>query len=97
MGNNRDYAYHGISTLVTDMALFTKKSVSSTTGPFVSFNHPFRKLGLIMCGWCKEDEVEELLKGLEGKGEFEKAAGMALFYLSSFERAIGALNASKSE
>ncbi|ORX45946.1 WD40 repeat-like protein [Piromyces finnis] len=68
--------------------------------PFPIYYSPERQLALKLCGWdsgTDQSEVEEAIQSLERVGEFEKAAGWAIFHLSSLERAIKALNSSNYE
>jgi len=68
--------------------------------PFPIYYSPERQLALKLCGWDSgndQPEVEEAIQSLERVGEFEKAAGWAIFHLSSLERAIKALNSSNYE
>ncbi|OUM59450.1 hypothetical protein PIROE2DRAFT_21237 [Piromyces sp. E2] len=68
--------------------------------PFPIYYSPERQLALKLCGWDSgtgQSEVEEAIQSLERVGEFEKAAGWAIFHLSSLERAIKALNSSNYE
>ncbi|CAI2164423.1 11509_t:CDS:10 [Funneliformis geosporum] len=56
-----------------------------------------RKLALTICGWgFGKKELEETLQRMERAGNYEKAAGWALFH-DLPERAIAALNNSKDE
>jgi hypothetical protein len=68
--------------------------------PFPIYYSPERELALNLCGWDlrnDQSEVELAIQSLERVGEFEKAAGWAIFHLSSLERAIKALNSSNYE
>ncbi|TPX62747.1 hypothetical protein SpCBS45565_g06969 [Spizellomyces sp. 'palustris'] len=78
--------------------------------PFISYSNPHRTVALLMCGWqfhVKDDSIdgdgsadetlEQVLANMEAAGEYEKAAGWALFHSSSLTRAVQALNASKDE
>ncbi|KND02899.1 uncharacterized protein SPPG_01978 [Spizellomyces punctatus DAOM BR117] len=78
--------------------------------PFISYSNPHRTVALLMCGWqfhVKDDSsdgdgsadetLEQVLQNMEAAGEYEKAAGWALFHSSSLTRAVQALNASKDE
>ncbi|ORX91418.1 hypothetical protein K493DRAFT_339376, partial [Basidiobolus meristosporus CBS 931.73] len=56
-----------------------------------------RKLALVMCGWgFTRSELDKVLSNLELNGEFEKAAGWALFH-ADFTKAIRILSNSKDE
>ncbi|RKO92417.1 hypothetical protein BDK51DRAFT_28702, partial [Blyttiomyces helicus] len=76
---------------------------SSDHIPFVSYTNAHRKLALLICGWGfhtelpEEQTLEDILRRMEMEGQYEKAAGWALFHSSSLTRAIKALNASKNE
>ncbi|KAJ3180188.1 hypothetical protein HDU85_004191 [Gaertneriomyces sp. JEL0708] len=71
---------------------------------FVSFTNHHRNVALLMCGWSfyasdvnKEEMLEQSLQELVTNGQYEKAAGLALFHSSNPARAIDVLNASKDE
>ncbi|KAJ3036161.1 hypothetical protein HDV00_003017 [Rhizophlyctis rosea] len=72
--------------------------------PFVTYTNYYRQLALLICGWDfhggdknSERNLEQVLSSMEASGEFEKAAGWALFHSSSLSRAIQALNKSNNE
>ncbi|KAJ3300037.1 hypothetical protein HK104_005033 [Borealophlyctis nickersoniae] len=77
-------------------------SEQPTVLPFVSYTNPFRRLALLICGWdfdqsAGERNLERILSSMEADGQYEKAAGWALFHSSSLSRAIQALKSSKEE
>ncbi|RHZ65023.1 hypothetical protein Glove_319g166 [Diversispora epigaea] len=56
-----------------------------------------RKLALNICGWgFGKNELEKTLQRMEASGNYEKAAGWALFHMET-DRAIKALSNSKDE
>ncbi|KAI8616301.1 hypothetical protein BC830DRAFT_1118488 [Chytriomyces sp. MP71] len=72
---------------------------SGVAGYFEAYSSEFRMLGLKMCGRFFETDVwlEGRIQSYEQNGDFELAAGIALFYSSSLERALKSLNAAKDE
>ncbi|KAJ3060173.1 hypothetical protein HDU98_003835 [Podochytrium sp. JEL0797] len=111
--NNREYSLLGIHELVCDHVHETSKpstpeseylkeivgGVPTIMTYFESYSSEFRTAGLRMCGRLFETDasLELKLQSFEQKGNFEQAAGFALFYSSSFDRALASLNSSKDD
>ncbi|KAJ3022839.1 UNVERIFIED_CONTAM: hypothetical protein HDU68_008922 [Siphonaria sp. JEL0065] len=110
IAEGKEYSLLGIDQIVSD-ALSKNTSSTPTSGYpdmknvptimsyFESYVSEFRTMGLRMCGRLFESDVslELKLQGLEQNGNFEQAAGFALFYSSSLERALKSLNSSKDD
>ncbi|KAJ3133532.1 hypothetical protein HK100_004362 [Physocladia obscura] len=66
---------------------------------FSTHSSEFRTIALKMCNrfFVDDFQLEQKLTSLEKSGDFEEAAGFALFYSSSLTRALQSLNSSKDD
>ena len=93
-----------------ETTLIRTPTIDSHPNPFslTTYSNPYRQLALALCGWDfvspphleveskvqLDESLEAILQELEAKGDFEQAAGWALFHGASMDRAIQALNSS---
>lgn len=74
------------------------ETTTNQIGPFVSYANSYRTLALKACGWETDVKmIEERIQALVTSGQYEKAAGIALFQTGNLLHTVHVLNSSQDE